>query len=122
MNRHTSLSNLRHVAIVLSSLVALSSGLSIETAYARGAGGFGGGHFGGLASEPAFGPDHFGGDAALGTGHFGGETVGLGGLSHSGEIDGVHGNVGDHDFGFHALDGLTPVCRLGSISPSCQQQ
>jgi hypothetical protein len=52
MNRHTTLSNLRNVAIVLSSVVALSGGVSIETAHARGAGGFGGSHLGGLLASP----------------------------------------------------------------------
>ena len=41
-------SKLCKVAILLSSLVVLSGGLGIDTAYARGGGGFGGGHIGGF--------------------------------------------------------------------------
>jgi hypothetical protein len=55
-------SKLRKIAIVVSSLAVLSGSLGIDTAYARGGGGFGGGHMGGFAggSIGAFSAGHNG--------------------------------------------------------------
>jgi hypothetical protein len=51
---------LRKLVIILSSVAALTGGLSIETAYARGGGGFGhAGMGGGFGHMGAFGGTHF---------------------------------------------------------------
>ncbi len=94
-------SKLRKIAIILSSLAVLSGGFGIDTAFARGGGGFGGGGFGGGhvggfggVHMGGFGGDHIGGE--LGGGHLSGSFVG----EHiGGEFGGGHSNtglVGDH--------------------------
>jgi hypothetical protein len=100
-------SKLRKIAIILSSLAVLSGGFGIDTAYARGGGGFGGGgHIGGFAGGGfggghigEFGGDHIGGQ--LGGGHlsggFGGDRIGadhIGGAFVGGHFN--TGLVGDH--------------------------
>jgi len=77
---------LRKLAIILSSVAALTGSVGIETAYARGGGGFGhagmgggfshmggfgGGHFaGGLGIERGFGREGHTGSAGLGLHHY----------------------------------------------------
>ena len=100
MNR----SKLRTIAIVLSSLAVLSGSLGIDTGYARGGGGFGGGHMGG-----------FGGGASFSSGHVGGGTAGLSGMGAT------HMSFGRSDFGNrNALSGSAPFCATGSIAAGCQ--
>jgi hypothetical protein len=98
-------SKLRKIAIVVSSLVVLSGGLGIDTAYARGGGGFGGGHIGGFGG---------GSVGAFSTGHIGGGMAGLGGMG------GTHVSFGRSDIGHrNALSsGQAPFCNYGSIA--CQ--
>jgi len=98
--------------IALASLAVLSGGLGIDTAYARGGGGLGGGHMGG-----------FGGGAvgAFSAGHIGGGMPGLGGLTRPAEMGGAHISFERSDFGHrNALSGNAPLCEYGSISTSCQ--
>ncbi len=103
-------SKLRKIAIVLSSLAVLSGGFGIDTAFARGGGGFGGGGFGGghmggfagVHMSGGFGGDHIGG--GFGGSHLGG---GFRGEHIGGEFGGGHFNtglVGDHMSG--GLGGL----------------
>jgi hypothetical protein len=100
-------SKLRKIAIILSSLAVISGGFGINTAYARGGGGFGGGgfgggHIGGFGGGHmggGFGGDHFGGE--FGGSHLGGGFRGdhIGGQHIGGEFGGGHFNtglVGDH--------------------------
>ena len=103
-------SKLRKIAIVLSSLAVLSGGFSIDTAYARGGGGFGGGGFGG-GHAGGFGGVHMGG--GVGGEHIGGEfggghlSGGFGGEHIGGDFAGGHSSTGfvtDHmgsGVGFH---------------------
>ena len=77
-------SKLRKIAIILSSLAVLSGGFGIDTAYARGGGGFGGGGFGG-GHVGGFGGVHMGG--GFGGDHIGGE---FGGGHLSGGFGGEH--------------------------------
>jgi hypothetical protein len=102
MNR----SKLRKIAIVVSSLAALSGSLGIDAAYARGGGGFGGGHMGG-----------FGGGSAFSSGHVGGGMAGLSGMGAT------HMSFGRSDFGHpNALRSQqAPFCGSGSIAVGCQQ-
>ena len=90
-------SKLHKIAIVLSSLAVLSGGFGIDTAYARGGGGFGGGgHIGGFGGG-GFGGGHmggFGGDhigSEFGGGHLSG---GFGGDHIGGEFGGGHSSTG----------------------------
>jgi hypothetical protein len=61
---------LRKIVIIVSSLAVLSGSLGIDAAYARGGGGFGGGHMGG-----------FGGGSTFSAGHVGGGMAGLNGMA-----------------------------------------
>ena len=104
-------SKLRKIAIVLSSLAVLSVGFGIDTAYARGGGGFGGGfgggHMGGFGGDRmgGFGGNHIGGEFGGGNlrGGFSGEHIG-------GEFGGGHSSTGlvgeDHMGG--GLGGIHP--------------
>jgi hypothetical protein len=112
-------SKLRKIAIILSSLAVLSGGFGIDTAHARGGGGFGGGgHIGGFGGG-GFGGSHMGGfGGAHMSGGFGGDHIGegfrgshlgggFGGEHIGGEFGGGHfstGLVGDHMSG--GLGGL----------------
>jgi hypothetical protein len=64
-----STSRLRKLACVLSACAVLTSGLGIDTAYARGGGGFGGGHAGFEAGHiGGFGRSMAGGSGGIATG------------------------------------------------------
>jgi hypothetical protein len=66
---------LRQLVIILSSVAALTGGLSIETAYARGGGGFGhAGMGGGFGHMGAFGGTHSTGASGMDRG-LGGERM-----------------------------------------------
>jgi hypothetical protein len=109
---------LRKLVIIASSVAALSAGLGIDAAYARGGGGFGGGHGGG-----GFGGGHMGG--GLGGGHmgrgFGGGHIrgGFGGGHMSGGFGGGHtggiggGHIGG-EFGGGHLGGVGMATMGGS--------
>ena len=80
-------SKLRKIAIVLSALAVLSGGFGIDTAHARGGGGFGGGGFGG-GHIGGFGGGLIGDE--FGGGHLrGGEHA-----IHPGRASAVLGHVG----------------------------
>lgn len=96
---------LRKFMIILLSAAALSGGLGADAAYARGGGGFGGGHMGG-----GFGGAHMGG---FGGGHMGGFGGGHGGGFDGGHMDpgfgrshlGIGGGFGGaHAGGLRATD------------------
>jgi hypothetical protein len=79
-------STLRKLVIIVSSVAALAGGVGIDTAYARGGGGFGGGHMGG-----GFGGGHMGG--GFDGGHMGGGFAGghMGGGFAGGHMGGEVG-------------------------------
>jgi hypothetical protein len=101
---------LRKLVIVLSSIVALSGGFSIEAAYARGGGGGGhagiGGGFGGHMG--GFGGAHFGGGLGMGRG-----------LSHEGMTR--MGGLGFHHHRSFGPDVWGPRCGdwLADFNPVC---
>jgi hypothetical protein len=80
-------SKLRKIAIVLSALTVLSGSFGIDAAYARGGGGFGGGHLGG-----GFGGIHTGRIAQING--FGTSTAGGSGGTPTGPTDftGIYGS------------------------------
>ena len=113
----------RKFVIIVSSIAALGGCLGVNVAYARGGGGFGGGHmgggFGGGHMSGGFGGGHAGG---IGGGHigggFGGGLMGGGGIAnlgggspigtehfgaptenHVGALAGIHFHPGATDFG-----------------------
>jgi hypothetical protein len=79
---------LRKFMIILLSAAALSGGLGADAAYARGGGGFGGGHMGG------FGGGHMGGFGGGHMGGFGGGHTGGFGGGHMGGFGGGHMDEG----------------------------
>jgi hypothetical protein len=100
---------LRELIIVLSSVVALTGGLGVETAYARGGGGFGhAGMGGGFGHMGEFGGGHFAGGLGIGRG-FGRE--GLVGSARTG----LHHHRGFDSWGPRCGDWLAdpnPDCTL----------
>jgi hypothetical protein len=92
---------LRKFMIMLLSAAALSGGLGADAAYARGGGGFGGGHMGG-----GFGGAHMGGFGGAHGGGFGGGHMDPGfGRSHLG-IGGGFGEAHADRLGATGLGGL----------------
>ena len=97
-------SKLRKIAIVLSSLAVLSGSFGIDAAYARGGGGFGGGHMGGgfggihtgrIAQINGYGTSTAGGSGGTPTGPT--DFTGIYGASSAGGSGGVA--TGPTDFG-----------------------
>lgn len=109
---------LRKMVIILASVAALTGGLSIETAYARGGGGFGhagmGGGFGhagmggGFGHMGSFGGPHFTGASGMDRGLAGRGIMGSSGLGlhHHREFDAWGPRCGDW------LANANPDCTL----------
>src|ERR1700730_3878482 len=111
-------STLRKLVIIVSSVAALAGGVGIDTAYARGGGGFGGGHMGGSFGGGherggGFCAGHMGGEfgggrlGGVGIAHMGGgsllgtEHVGAPAENHVGALAGVHFHPGAAGLRYH---------------------
>jgi hypothetical protein len=100
---------LRKMVIILASVAALTGGLSIETAYARGGGGFGhAGMGGGFGHMGTFGGPHFTGASGMDRGLAGRGIMGSSGLGlhHHREFDAWGPRCGDW------LANANPDCTL----------